>query len=173
MLFRSPELTAFKERHQKEDRYDSKVKSHYLKSEVKERADAELRMRKTMAALLAIAFFIASILLLGIKMMTEKKGNIRKAQFLNCMGMKKAERTALLRSEIRVYYILTVLVSGILSAGLTYGSITARLYETSAAGKLLERLIPSAVCEMIVFGIMVWLLTEWNIRQIEKTAGEV
>ena len=106
-------------------------------------------------------------------MMTEKKGNIRKAQFLNCMGMKKAERTALLRSEIRVYYILTVLVSGILSVGLTYGSITARLYETSAAGKLLERLIPSAVCEMIVFGIMVWLLTEWNIRQIEKTAGEV
>ncbi len=168
-----PEFAAFKERHQKEDRYDSKVKSHYLKSEVKERADAELRMRKTMAALLAIAFFTASILLLGIKMMTEKKGNIRRAQFLNCMGMKKAERTALLRSEIRVYYILTVLVSGILSAGLTYGSITARLYETSAAGKLLERLIPSAVCEMIVFGIMIWLLTEWNIRQIEKTAGEV
>ncbi len=168
-----PEFTAFKERHRQEDRYDSKVKSYYLKTEVKERADAELRMRKTMAALLAIAFFIASILLLGIKMMTEKKGNIRRAQFLDCMGMKKAQRVALLRSEMRVYYILTVLVAGILSAGLSHGSIMARLYEPADAGKFLTWLIPSAVCEMAVFGIMVWLLTERNIRQIEKTAGEV
>ncbi len=168
-----PEFTAFKERHRQEDRYDSKVKSYYLKTEVKERADAELRMRKTMAALLAIVFFIASILLLGIKMMTEKKGNIRRAQFLDCMGMKKAQRVALLRSEMRVYYILTVLVAGILSAGLSHGSIMARLYEPADAGKFLTWLIPSAVCEMAVFGIMVWLLTERNIRQIEKTAGEV
>lgn len=169
----APEFSAFKERHRQEDRYDSKVKSYYLKTEVKERADAELRMRKTMAALLGAAFFAASILLLGIKMMTEKKGNIRKAQFLECMGMRRSERTALLRSEIRVYYILTALTAGALSAGLAYGSLKARLYEADDWARLLRMLIPSAAGEMMMFGIMAWLLTEWNIRQIEKKAGEV
>ncbi len=168
-----PEFSAFKERHRQEDRYDTKVKSHYLKTEVKERADAELRMRKTMAALLGGAFFAASILLLGIKMMTEKKGNVRKAQFLNCMGMKRQERTALIRSEIRVYYILTALVAGTLSAGLVYGSLRARLYEEDVQERFLRMLIPSAAGELIMFGILAWLLTEWNIRQIEKKVGEV
>lgn len=168
-----PEFSAFKERHRQEDRYDSKVKSHYLKGEVKERADAELRMRRTMAALLGAAFFAASILLLGIKMMTEKKGNIRKVQFLNCMGMKKADRAALFRSEIRTYYILTVAAAGALSVGLVYGIVAARLYAAADAKRFLGMLIPSAVCEMAFFGIITWLLTEWNIRQIEKKAGEV
>ena len=126
-----------------------------------------------MAALLGAAFFAASILLLGIKMMTEKKGNIRKVQFLNCMGMKKADRAALFRSEIRTYYILTVAAAGAVSVGLVYGIVAARLYAAADAKRFLGMLIPSAVCEMAFFGIITWLLTEWNIRQIEKKAGEV
>ncbi len=166
-------LLEFKERHREEERYDTKVRSSYLKTEVKERVDAELRMRKIMALLLGISFFAASVLLLGIKMMTEKRMNIRRAQFLNCMGMKKAERTALLRSEMRIYYLLTVLVSGILSAGLVQGTIRARLYGPSDTGELFSGLIPFVVCEMAAFGVIVWILTEYNIRRIEKKAGEV
>lgn len=68
-----PGLSAFKERHITEEKYDTKVRSSYLKTEIKKRVDAELRMRKTMALLLSAAFFAASVLLLGIKMMTEKE----------------------------------------------------------------------------------------------------
>lgn len=168
-----PELSAFKERHKMEEKYDTKVRNSYLKTEIKERADAELRMRKTMALLLAVAFFFATVLLLGIKMMTEKRVNVRRAQFLNCMGMKKAGRMALLRSEIRVYYILTVVFSGVLSAGLVFGGMSARLYTAAEAGKLLQMLVPASVCEMILFGVVVWILTEWNIRRIEKKVCEV
>lgn len=166
-------LLEFKERHRQEEKYDTKVRSCYLKTELMERVNAELRMRKIMAQLLGAAFFAASVLLFGIKMMTEKNMNIRRAQFLNCMGMKKAERTALLRSEIRVYYILTVLVAGGLSAGLVQGTIHARLYEAADAVRILQMLVPSAVCEMAVFGVIMWIMTEYHIRQIEKKVCEV
>lgn len=168
-----PGLSAFKERHITEEKYDTKVRSSYLKTEIKKRADAELRMRKTMALLLSAAFFAASVLLLGIKMMTEKRMNIRRAQFLNCMGMRKAERTALLRSEIRVYYVLTVMISSALSAGLMFASLKARLYTAADAEKFLRTAAPAAVCELALFGAAVWILTEWNIRRIEKNVCEV
>ena len=169
----SPELSAFKERHRQEEKYDTKVKNSYLKTEIKEQADAEIQMRKSMALFLTAAFFFASVLLLGIKMMTEKRVNVRRAQFLNCMGMKKKERMSLLRSEMRIYYILTVVISGALSAGLVSGSLKARLYETPDVNELLKVLVPLAVCEMVLFGIAVWILTEWNIRRIEKKVCEV
>ncbi len=168
-----PELTAFKERHRTEEKYDTKVRSSYLKTEIKKRADAELRMRKTMALLLSAAFFAASVLLLGIKMMTEKRMNIRRAQFLNCMGMRKAERMALLRSEIRVYYVLTVIISSTLSAGLMLASLNARLYTAADAEKFLRMAVPAAVCELVLFGVAAWILTEWNVRRIEKKVCEV
>lgn len=169
----APELSAFKKRHQAEEKYDTKVRSFYLKTEIKKRADAEIQMRKTMALLLSAAFCAASVLLLGIKMMTEKRMNIRRAQFLDCMGMKKAERTALLRSEIRVYYILTVLFSGVLSACLVLGSLNARLYGAADAQRLLRMILLAAVCELALFGVAAWILTEWNIRRIEKKMCEV
>ncbi len=168
-----PELSAFKERHRTEEKYDTKVRSSYLKTEIKQRADAELQMRQTMAVLLSAIFFAASVLLLGIKMMTEKRVNIRRAQFLNCMGMKRKERTALLRSEIRVYYILTVIFSGVLSVGLVLGSLHARLYTEADAERLLRMIVPPAVCELVLFGAAVCILTEWNIRRIEKKVCEV
>lgn len=168
-----PGLLAFKERHKMEEKYDTKVRSFYRKTEIKKRVDAELQMRRTMALLLSAAFFTASVLLLGIKMMTEKRVNIRRAQFLNCMGMRRAERTALLRSEIRVYYVLTVVISGVLSAGLMLGSLRARLYTAADVRRFLGMAAPAAVCELVLFGVAAWILTEWNIRRIEKKVCEV
>ena len=168
-----PDLLAFKERHSDEEKYDTKVRSCYLKSEVKQRIEAELHMRSSMSRLLMAAFFAASVLLLGIKMLTENKVNIRRAQFINCMGMRKKERTELLRSEMRVYYILTVLITGALSAGLVCGTAAARLYEAADAEMLFRMTAPFALCEMAVFGIVMWALTEWNIRRIEKKVSEV
>lgn len=163
-----PELLAFKERHRQEEKYDTKVRSFYLKSEAKLREDTELQMRKTMAKLLIAAFFAASVLLLGIKMMTERKVNIRRAQFLSCMGMREKDRTALLRSEMRVYYILTVLISGVLSAALILLTMRARLYEAADAARLLKAAVPFGVCEMIAYGAVMWILTEYNVRRIER-----
>ena len=125
-------------------------------------------MRRTMAKLLIAAFFESSVQILGIKMMTERKVNIRRAQFLSCMGMREKDRRALLRSEMRVYYILTVLISGVLSAALILLTMKARLYEAADAAGLLKTAVPFGVCELIAFGAVMWILTEYNVRRIER-----
>lgn len=80
---------------------------------------------------------------------------------------------ALLRSEIRVYYVLTVIISSTLSAGLMLASLNARLYTAADAEKFLRMAVPAAVCELVLFGVAAWILTEWNVRRIEKKVCEV
>lgn len=168
-----PELNAFRERHEKDEEYDRKVKSYYLKTDAGIQIDTELQMQEAMGKLLICIFFVAEILLLGIKMMTEKRINVRRAEFLNCMGMRKKERKRLIRWEMGTYYLLVTLVSAVISVILLFATFHARLYGPADINAMLEKLIPFIVCELAASGVVMWLLTEWNIRQIEKKIKEV
>lgn len=95
-----PELQAFQERHYIDERYDSKVKSYYLKEDARTRLYAELNMRRVMTELLIPLFFMAAVLLIKIKFMTERTANLRRTEFLSCMGMRKKDRTSIMRHII-------------------------------------------------------------------------
>ena len=167
-----PDLDAFRQRHRSEEAYDAKVKSYYLKKDVMFRMDAELNMQKTMAKLLIFIFFAAELLLLGIKMMTEKKMNVRRTEFLNCMGMRKKERRKLVRWEMGVYYSIVALCSAGLSTALLLATFHARIYTAEDIKMISAKLLPFGVSELAALGILMWVLTEWNIRQVEKKTRE-
>lgn len=167
-----PELDAFRQRHKKDEEYDAKVKSYYLKEDVIFQMDSELKMQETMAKLLICIFFVAELLLLGIKMMTEKKMNVRRTEFLNCMGMRKKGRRQLFRWEMGVYYLIVAVISGGLSTALLLATFHARLYVAEDIRAILAKLLPFGVLELAALGILMWMLTEWNIRQIEKKIRE-
>lgn len=173
LLKLKPELEAFKERHAKDEEYDAKVKSYYLKTDARLQMDAELQMQESMGKLLLCIFFVAEILLLGIKTMTEKGLNTRRTEFLNCMGMRRQERKKLLRWEMRVYYLLVAVVSAALSMAAVFATFHARLYGAEDIKIMLEKILPFSVCELAALGVVIWILTEWNIYQIEKKTGEV
>ena len=84
-----PELKAFKERHRKDEKYDARVKSYYRKEDAQKRFRAELDMKRVMAEFLLPIFFLACVLLIKIKLMTERRANERRTEFLSCMGMRK------------------------------------------------------------------------------------
>ena len=52
-------------------------------------------------------------------------------------------------------------------------SLNARLYTAADAEKFLRMAVPAAVCELVLFGVAAWILTEWNVRRIEKKVCEV
>lgn len=166
-----PDLEAFRERHARDEEYDAKVKSDYLKTDARLQTDTELRMQETMGKLLICIFFVAEVLLMGIKMMTEKKMNIRRAEFLTCMGMRKRERKGLLRWEMGVYYLLTAALVLPVSMAVVLATFHARLYGAEDIRAMLAKIVPFGVCELIAFGVVIWVFTEWNIRQIERKAG--
>lgn len=168
-----PELAAFRERHAKDEEYDAKVKSYYLKTDARLQMDTELQMQEAMGKLLIFIFFVAEVLLLGIKIMTEKSINVRRSEFLNCMGMKKKERKHLLRWEMRIYYIIVAVVSAVTSMAAVFATFHARLYGAEDIKTMLAKILPFGVCELAALGVVMWVLTEWNIYQIEKKIGEV
>ena len=168
-----PELDAFQERHKKDEEYDAKVKSYYLKTDARLQMDTELNMQETMGKLLIFIFFAAGVLLLGIKMMTEKEMNIRRAQFLYCMGMRQKERKRLLRWEMGIYYVLALVISAAVSVPAVLATFHARLYGTEDIKIMMAKLLPFGAGELAALGVMVWILTEWYIWQIEGRAGEI
>ena len=168
-----PEFDAFQERHKKDEEYDAKVKSYYLKTDARLQMDTELNMQETMGKLLIFIFFAAGVLLLGIKMMTEKEMNIRRAQFLYCMGMRQKERKRLLRWEMGIYYVLALVISAAVSVPAVLATFHARLYGTEDIKIMMAKLLPFGAGELAALGVMVWILTEWYIWQIEGRAGEI
>lgn len=162
------ELKAFKERHRKDEKYDARVKSYYLKEDAQKRFRAELDMKRVMAEFLIPLFFLACVLLMKIKLMTERRANERRTEFLSCMGMRKRERCKILRAEMRVYYIVTVITSAAVSVSLIWGAFSARFYEAADEMFMLKRIIPFSICEYAELGLIIAFLTEREIRRIEK-----
>lgn len=167
-----PELDAFRQRHIKEEEYDAKVKSYYLKKDAMFQMNSELNMQDVMGRLLICIFFAAGLLLLGIKMMTEKKMIVRRTEFLNCMGMRKKDRRWLIRWEMGMYYLTVSVLSAGISIALLFAAFHARLYTAQDIKAILGKILPFGVLELAALGILIWMLTEWNIRQIEKKARE-
>lgn len=167
-----PELDAFRQRHIKEEEYDAKVKSYYLKKDVMFQMDSELNMQDVMGRLLIFIFFAAGLLLLGIKMMTEKKINVRRTEFLNCMGMRKKDRRWLMRWEMGMYYLIVAAFCAGISIALLLATFHARLYTAQDIKAILGKILPFGVLELVSLGILMWMLTEWNIRQVEKKTRE-
>lgn len=161
-----PELKAFQERHKIDEKYDAKVKSYYLKEDAQKRFCAELNMKKVMAELLIPMFFLASVLLIKIKIMTEHRENRKRTEFLNCMGMKKKERIAIVRWEMRIYYMIVMLISGAAGAGIVWGTFSARFYEEPDIVFMLGKIIPFAVCEAAELGLILAFMTECEIRRL-------
>ncbi len=163
-----PELKAFKERHRKDEKYDARVKSYYRKEDAQKRFRAELDMKRVMAEFLLPIFFLACVLLIKIKLMTERRANERRTEFLSCMGMRKKERCGILRSEMRIYYIVTLLISAAVSAALIWATFRARFYEPADITFMLKRIIPFALCEYAELGLVMAFLTECEVRRIER-----
>lgn len=163
-----PDLEAFRKRHEIDERYDAKVKSYYLKGDAKKRFLAELHMRKVMAELLIPLFFMAFVLLIKIKLMTERTANERRTEFLNCMGMRKKERTSIMRLEMGIYFVTVLVISAAVSAGLIRGAFCARFYEAADILFMLKKIVPFVVCEMAEFGMILFFMTEREIWRLEK-----
>ncbi|MDO4474935.1 MAG: hypothetical protein Q4B75_09845 [Eubacteriales bacterium] len=162
------ELKDFRVRHKEDEVYDSMIESYYLKSESISALETQLQIKDLMGKLLMIAFFIASVLLIVIKMLTEYNLNKRRTDFLTCLGMRKKERIHLLRHEMNVYVVITALLSFTISTCLFIGSMNARGYNISDKNILLKWYLSFAGGELLAFALIIWLLTSIQIYLLEK-----
>ena len=98
--------------------YDYSVSYHYMKQEAVKNLETERIMKITMNTLVIFLFFFMNIMLITIKMLSEKEQNEKRAEFLNCMGMRRKERIKFLKKELMCYYGSLPMIIAILFAGI-------------------------------------------------------
>jgi len=98
--------------------YDYSVSYHYMKQEAVKNLETERIMKITMNVLVIILFFFMNIMLITIKILSEKEQNEKRGEFLNCMGMRRKERIKFLKKELMCYYSIFPMIIAILFAGI-------------------------------------------------------
>jgi len=165
-------LEEFENRHLEEERklfeiyltergvYDLSVSYHYMKDAAIKNLQTERLMKITMNSLVILVFFFMNILLVIIKLLSEMELNIRRTEFLNCMGMRKKERIRLMRKELfHHYYLIPAGAAAVFASVYTVCVIHARMYNLVDIKAVLENMIPMWVGYFILSTLVMWVVT--------------
>lgn len=164
------ELQEFEEKHLEEEKavfkeyaksgvYDLSVSYHYLKQAAVKNLQTERIMKITMNGLVIVIFLLMNLMLIVIKLLSEKDINQRRTEFLTCMGMRRKERIRMVRIEIvRYFYIVPVILAVLFSGIFTVCVFHARMYSLAVIKEFVSYLVPFWSGYFIVNLIVIWLL---------------
>ena len=163
------ELAEFKERHREDEKYDLTVPCYYTKQEAIRRLRTERVMKITMnLSLLSVSLFVY-LVLLSVKMATEADMVIKRAVFLNCMGMRQKERRGLIRKELLCYYyLLPVTVAAGSAAVYTAAVFYARQYTGEDILAYLRLMALVWAVSLAVTGAAAFVMTEMYVQKAER-----
>ena len=176
------ELEIFGQRHYDEERelfklsmkkkgvYDLSVSYYYMKDEMVKNILTERFMKITMNGLAIVVFFVMNLMLIIIKMLSEMELNLRRTEFLTCMGMRKKERIHLMRREfLQYYYFIPFGMAAVSAAIYVACTIHARMYSAEYIKAYLENAIPMWVVYFAISTVMMWIVTTIYAHRMEKS----
>lgn len=163
------DLAEFKERHREDEHYDATVPCYYTKIQAVKNLKVERLMKVTMNTLVLVVSFILYLVLLNVKMATEADIVAGRAEFLMCMGMRKKERRAVIRTELlRYYYLLPTAVAAALAVVYTAAVFLARQYTKADMLHYIKLMVPLWAVSMVIVGAVVTVRVAMYIRKAEK-----
>ena len=174
----SEEMVDFESRHlQKEAEayaisggvYDTSISYCYPKEEAVKNISTERYMKMVMNMLVMGSFVFMYLMLLVIKMLSEKDMNCQKLSFLTCMGMRRKDRINLIRQELFFYYYCMPTGMAILFGGVfTVSVFKARLYSILDMKKYLSIYVPAIIIYLIIVTIGIWSVASFYAYFIER-----
>lgn len=175
------ELEVFEQRHYDEEKelfkwsikkngvYDLSVSYYYTKDEMVKNILTERFMKITMNGLAIVVFFVMNLMLVIIKMLSEMEMNLRRTEFLTCMGMRKKERIRLMRTELlRYYYFIPLSLAAVSSVIYIACTIHARMYPAEYIKAYLENMIPVWIAYFVISTVVMWIATTIYAYRMEK-----
>ena len=165
IIERMPE---YEKRHEADKQYDRSVSSYYVKAESVEALQAERVMKMAMNTLLVVLFFVMNLMLIIIKILSEKEMSMRRADFLNCMGMRKKARKSFVKKEILYYFhILPVVISIPLSVLFSITVFCARQYEKEIIRRDIECALPVWGIYILLSSLLLWIIVTIYANRLE------
>lgn len=174
-------LGKLEERHQEAERslfdrylvgrgvYDASVSSYYMKEEAVTNLLTERVMKATMNMIVISVFSVMSILLVMIKLISEKELNQRNTEFLTCMGMRRKERIHLIKAEILRYcYLVPIMAAVVFSGVFTICTVHARMYTWEEIQKVFGYMLPIWLGYVVLSGVTLWVIVSIYIYRMER-----
>lgn len=162
------EMGQLETNHAYEAKYDAEVKSHYSKKTAISDMETEHMMKLIVNGFLIAVLLIASLFLLYVKTASELEEKKRRAEFLNCMGMRRKERIRMLKGELYLFYWLPALITAFAVLVFTAATFHARMYTGAVIKDYLSYAVWIWSGWLLIEGIYVWLLGLWEVRKVEE-----
>lgn len=139
--------------------YDSTVSYIYAKHEIVGSINVE-RIMKMIMSMASIGLFVAMyFMVMVVKMLSEQELNIRRQEFLKCMGMCRKERIALIRKEYMNYYCTIIYTKLVFDA---------RIYTIEDIKQYIFNMLPIAVLYIVECVMIMILFTYIYAKRIEE-----
>ena len=148
--------------------YDTSIAYHYKKAETVDSIHMERIMKLVMNAVAIVLFLLMNLMILIVKILSERDMNVKRAEFLECMGMYRKSRIRLIKGEIVKYYILLPLViASISTVAYTAAVFTARMYTKTDMLKYMKYYIPAYLIYIVVHFIVSYVVSTVYAHRVE------
>lgn len=162
------DMKVFQEKHKYDEKFDITVSSYYSKAEGVNVLRAERLMKIVMNSMILILFFIMNLMLIVIKLLSEKELRQRRSIFLHRMGMKKKERRSLMKKEVIQYFqILPIIISAGVAAIFTAATFIARMYSVDEIILYLKYMAVIWSGYIVASTVFVWLIVTIHTVKLE------
>lgn len=162
------DLAEFKERHREEEHYDLTVSCLYDKVHAVQNLKVERVMKVTMNFLVLAVALMVYLVLFNVKLAAESDETLRRMEFIQCMGMRRKERTGILRKELlRYYYLLPTAIAAGLAIAYTAAVFLARQYTKEDCLGCIKRMVPMWVVCLAAVGTFAFGMVEIYVRKAE------
>ena len=149
--------------------YDYSVSYHYMKQEAIKNLETERIMKVTMNAMVIILFFFMNVMLVTVKILSEKEQNEKRAEFLKCMGMRRKDRMKYVKKEmIRYYYTLPNLIAMLVAVIFTALVFHIRMYTVIDIQKFSSYVLPIWAGYFIINFMLMWVISTIYAHKLEN-----
>ena len=149
--------------------YDSTVSYVYAKHETIGSIEIERIMKLVMSIAAIILFICMNYMVLIVKMLSEQELNVRKQEFLKCMGMTYTERLNLIKKEYFKYFCIIPMILAVLSS-IIYTKLVfdARMYSYADIKNYLLNYVPMAVIYITAYCFITYFIINFYANKLEE-----
>lgn len=159
-------MKEYREKHRYDEEYNRTVQSCYFKDEAIDKLTMERAVKLIINALMVFYFFLMSIFLIIIKLLTERKENKERNEFLQFMGMSYEDRKQLVFCENYRFFYVPAGIAAVSSIVFAFAVFKARMYSVSMIYNCLKYMLIFGGSYFLIYAIVVWIMLFFYIRKL-------
>lgn len=161
-------MELFEKKHLEDSSWAAEIRPYYDKKQMIKDTESERLLKIVVSVFEIVMLVISTILIISLKFVFEYDELKERYQLLFRIGMRKKERRQVLRKEIKIFFIIPIVIAAVLAAGVTVGMFKLRMYGKTQVLEYLK-------CAIYVWGGYMLIqigVYQWIKRKLYRIIGE-